>query len=726
MSDILDEALLLYAAGHDVILTDSAKNPGIVPDWGNYQWTPAKLVDVYRRRANCQVALRLYPVIDVEIDAPDGDAAFMAEATAQLYALGGEVRTATWKSRRGQHWLFEVDDAQRAELEALKSPAVVKLDKLEVRMGVGKASQSLIPPSITDGVRRQWVVPIDEGIAPLPAAMFDAIVALVREKQKPKVAPPIEEDVLERPGDIFNDRTSWDELLTPYGWTAAGEVEDGVRHWIRPGKTEGISATTGFCKTDSRPDCFYSFSTAPEIEPLESQKAYSKFEAFTMLEFGGDFNASTQELVRRGFTPNYDEYDEFADFVSALDSPPPPKPPRVDTSFPDFIYDNPIGRYVLANDPHTEADKEAVLLQSWELFGNFIGKGVTFHLNNSVQYANGFLAVVGDTALARKGTSLQDAMAPYRAEDVDLETYVTQRIRGGISSGEGIINHVADTPGFIDGRLMIPIQEFHRLMAVVNRTDSTLSSILREAYDGGTLAVTTRTNPLVATRGHVSMIIHTTEAEFGQCVKPIDFLNGLLNRIVYVNARSEKVLPNPGRVNPDELERLSQHLLRCREWAENGEDGRELYWSEEAAQLWTEFYAASRQTTSDEMGDAILVRAPVHVIKFAMRHAALDMSEAIQRRHLECAIAIWNHCMSAAKRLAAGQNPYSDDRERVRSAIADSGAMTKTEVMKLFNNHKSAKDVDDLLSYLVGAKLVQTKKQKRNNRPVLVWVPTEK
>jgi hypothetical protein len=95
------------------------------------------------------------------------------------------------------------------------------------------------------------------------------------------------------PGDDFNARTTWSELLTPRGWTQVFSVAN-TTYWRRAGKSIGISATTG--RNDG--DNLYVFSTSTEFE---AEKPYSKFAAFTHLEHGGDFKAAARHLRANGF-----------------------------------------------------------------------------------------------------------------------------------------------------------------------------------------------------------------------------------------------------------------------------------------------------------------------------------------------------------------------------------------------------------------------------------------
>ncbi len=96
------------------------------------------------------------------------------------------------------------------------------------------------------------------------------------------------------PGEDFNARASWDEVLKPLGWTVAYTVGDKTCWWY-PGKTSGsLSATTGFLRTGG----LYVFSSSTSLEPGRS---YSKFSVYGQLEHGGDFTAAAKTLRAKGY-----------------------------------------------------------------------------------------------------------------------------------------------------------------------------------------------------------------------------------------------------------------------------------------------------------------------------------------------------------------------------------------------------------------------------------------
>jgi hypothetical protein len=110
-------------------------------------------------------------------------------------------------------------------------------------------------------------------------------------------APPAGDGT--RPGDDFNGRASWEDILPGKGW-AVGRRTGETLHWRRPGKKPpGTSATTGRCRSAASGDLFYVFSS--NAPPFEEGRCYSKFSAYALLYHGGDFGEAASELRGRGY-----------------------------------------------------------------------------------------------------------------------------------------------------------------------------------------------------------------------------------------------------------------------------------------------------------------------------------------------------------------------------------------------------------------------------------------
>lgn len=95
------------------------------------------------------------------------------------------------------------------------------------------------------------------------------------------------------PGEDFNLRATWAEILEPHGWTLKRDT--GIRqYWCRPGKREGNSAVTG----GEQGDFFYAWTTSTE---LPAEKTMSKWRVYAYLEHGADFKAAASALRRKGY-----------------------------------------------------------------------------------------------------------------------------------------------------------------------------------------------------------------------------------------------------------------------------------------------------------------------------------------------------------------------------------------------------------------------------------------
>ena len=97
-----------------------------------------------------------------------------------------------------------------------------------------------------------------------------------------------------QPGDDYSSKTTWIEILEPAGWSRVYTDRQGVTFWRRPGKKEGISASTGFGDYDN----FYVFTTSTTFE---ANKSYSKFAVYAHLHARDDFRLASQQLRSLGY-----------------------------------------------------------------------------------------------------------------------------------------------------------------------------------------------------------------------------------------------------------------------------------------------------------------------------------------------------------------------------------------------------------------------------------------
>ncbi len=97
-----------------------------------------------------------------------------------------------------------------------------------------------------------------------------------------------------RPGDDFNARADWDDIIVPHGWRYTRSYGS-ARGWCRPGKPGGhVSATTGRNSGDN----LYVFSSSTVFD---TERPYSKFAAYALLEHGGNYATAARALRAQGY-----------------------------------------------------------------------------------------------------------------------------------------------------------------------------------------------------------------------------------------------------------------------------------------------------------------------------------------------------------------------------------------------------------------------------------------
>jgi hypothetical protein len=382
-------------------------------------------------------------------------------------------------------------------------------------------------------------------------------------------------------------------------------------------------------------------------------------------------------------------------------SPPPPAPPWPDALAGEALYGL-AGDIVRVLEPASEADPTALLVQTLVGFGNLIGRTAHFCVEADRHFANEYLALIGKTSKARKGTSWGRVHALLRAAELQ---WATQRVQTGLSSGEGLIWGVRDPimkrervkergepvryeeveadPGIADKRLLIVEPEFANVLKQTERQGNILSAVLRQGWESGDLGTLTKNSPTKATGAHVSLIGHITAEELRRYLSTTEMANGFGNRFLWACVRRSKLLPEGGSVEEEALAdmqtRLAGAIAAARGVGEVGRDG-------EAREIWREVYGT---LSADRPGltGVLLGRAEAHVLRLSLIYALLDCSPVIRAPHLMAALAVWDYCEQSVRHVfgdALG-DPVADELLRLLRAAPE--GMTRWEMNNAFGRH---------------------------------------
>lgn len=261
---------------------------------------------------------------------------------------------------------------------------------------------------------------------------------------------------------------------------------------------------------------------------------------------------------------NTERFNEWADENGASVTPPtaPAVAPLAEDAFHGIA-----GMIVRKIEPHTEADPAAMLIQLIVAFGNCVGRGPHYRVEDTPHFSNESAVIVGRSAKARKGTSLNRIMGLLEIADAD---WLRDCHAHGLVSGEGIVHAIRDdmpgkkegeiVPGVKDKRLLIVEEELGGALAAAARKDNTLTAILRSAWDGKDLRTLAKNCPARATAPHVSLIGHVTFDELKTKLRGDALSNGFANRFLWIFASRTKMLPHGGSLRRGDLQKEGEAL----------------------------------------------------------------------------------------------------------------------------------------------------------------------
>jgi hypothetical protein len=389
----------------------------------------------------------------------------------------------------------------------------------------------------------------------------------------------------------------------------------------------------------------------------------------------------------------------------------------------------PAGEYALAAQKHTEASPVAILATTLVAFGNVVNRTPRVEVGGTIHHTSEFVLLVGPTSVGRKGEAMGIGKRPITLID---SGWATDAISRGFGSGESIVDAVRDPltrlddegneividPGASDKRLLISEEEFGHVLAVAGREGSTLSALIRSAWDGHRLENRTKARTLLATNAHVSLLAGITPTELVVKTTELEAANGLLNRFLIVASRRQRLLPDPPSI-PLEFDS---------EWSERFADALRfvrgqaavlptLVRDQAAQKLWESAYTTELSVERHGLAGAVCARAEAHALRLSVLYALLDQSTVIRREHLEAALALWRYCEASA-RLVFGDRLGDQVADAILAALRTSPqGLTRNEIVRLFSGHRRKDEIDAALALLLSVGIVVIETDTSGGRP---------
>lgn len=328
---------------------------------------------------------------------------------------------------------------------------------------------------------------------------------------------------------------------------------------------------------------------------------------------------------------------------------------------------------------------------------------------------------VGRSGRGRKGTStkLMKRLVKnllVRHPDVGFKMHT-----GGLSSREGLAMMIHD--GFkvgknevepiYDKRLFVIESEFVNVLHQGAREGNTLSSALRDAWDGSSIKPATKTTPVHASDPHINLLGHITPGELTELMRERELTNGFANRFLMIWAEQPGLDPMPSYTTKERLDALTDRVAEVLRFAKADRfaetDQTRMVLSEAARQRYQELYCNELQDRSagERLAGLMTRRAP-YLLRLAMLFALTDLTHTIEVRYLDAAMAWIRYWADSVKFIFASafEEQAAAKTQKAADAILDflstTASASRTEIMKkCFQGHTHRTVLDAALDELL-------------------------
>lgn len=428
--------------------------------------------------------------------------------------------------------------------------------------------------------------------------------------------------------------------------------------------------------------------------------------------------AEAESILVKAISVKKDEaaQEELDDFTPSTIEPPLPGPP-----IPEEALHGLAGQIVKKLRPQTESHPMGLFLEFMGAFGNIIGPCAFYQVEDSRLYTNIFCVTVGQSSKARKGTG-QNRINRI-AEQLDQKWY-RERRTSGLGSGEIVISLVRDPAeglvkdkktgevkremidlGVDDKRLFISEGEFAGILAVANRADNVLSSVIRDAWDSKEIRNMAKSGSSVCLHPHISISANITREELLLQMREADRFNGFGNRFLWCHVERQALLPHGG-----EDIQWNDEIIKLFECVTFAQSRKRVYMDRNARLMWERMYK-ELSTAAPGIVGAVTSRGEAQVCKLALIYSLLDRSEHITVDHLKAAKAVWDYCESSARLIFRG-GASKEETQLVQ--FLDGKSKTMTEILKeLYKKNRKVGDIRRDLDRLISLnRVVETKDAK--------------
>ena len=380
-----------------------------------------------------------------------------------------------------------------------------------------------------------------------------------------------------------------------------------------------------------------------------------------------------------------------------------------------------VGEVARAGSKGNESNPYAIAINFLVYLSCAIGRGTFLPIGNTEHHPRIFSLHVGRSGRGRKGDSLALVLKIDESIRVHSPMLCPQIHRGGLSSREGLATLIHD--GFLQGSQEIPAiedkrpwvveSEFANVLQQSRRKGNTLSTALRDCWDGVCIKPATKNNRVFASNPHVCLSGAITPNELTALMSSKDLSNGFANRFLIIWAERTKITAFPQPTPPKEIEYLAtrtQEVLNFAK-AESYLVNNWLQMELSSSGKW-HYGQMYRNVLAKDFGServsAILERRAPMLLRLAIVFALCDLSTKIEVAHLDAALAWINFCTDSAQYVfstakeAALTERLSKNSNLLLQYLSNKVQVTRSDILReCFKGHLSKLEIDACLDYLL-------------------------
>lgn len=402
---------------------------------------------------------------------------------------------------------------------------------------------------------------------------------------------------------------------------------------------------------------------------------------------------------------------------------------------PDCLYGL-IGEIAKAGSNDTEANTYAVAAAGIAYLGVAFGRGAYMAIGDDWNHPRLNFVHVGRSSRGRKGTSKKLVISRIANAVKKLNEHLAPQIHtGGLSTREGLALMIHDgwkegkndVPAIEDKRLLAVESEFANVLHQSRRDGNTLSTALRDAWDGTCIKPATKTNRVWASNPHVGILADITPGELRSLMASRELTNGFANRFIFFWAEGDKVIPFP-KPTPQEVvdsfaQKIAEVLLFAGAERHVDRDAYRMDFSPEAANQYSKLYQGElRDRSAGEHITGLLDRRAPMLLRLAMVLALTDKTFTIHVQHLNAGMAwirYWTDSVKFIFQSALDEAVTEQVNETVTELLAFLKIQvraSRTELMKeCFKGHITKQNLDRAIDELLTASppLIEVEATKR-------------